>query len=168
MGAYPAHGRVYQINISRGGVPKLAIAEAYINTLGIEGDYQTDQANHGGPDRALCLYTLEQIQKLQQEGHPIAPGSTGENITLHGIQQSDLIPGSHIILGEAEIELTTFAIPCRNIAESFNDGDFTRISAKLHPGESRIYGRVLRTGRIATGDVAHILPASRGENREQD
>jgi len=166
MDTYPAQGRVYQINISRGGVPKLAIAEAYVNTLGIEGDYHTDQANHGGPDRALCLYTLEQIQKLQQEGHPIAPGSTGENITLQGIPQSELQPGALLSLGDIEIELTGFAAPCQNIAESFNDGDFTRISAKLHPGESRIYARVLCTGRIATGDVARILLASREENRD--
>jgi MOSC domain-containing protein YiiM len=159
MAADTTSGRVYQINVSRGGVPKLPIAQAQVTTLGITGDYQRDQQNHGGPDRALCLYTLEQIQRLQSEGHPITPGSAGENITLVGISLFELTPGTLLALGdEVEIEMTSFAAPCNNIADSFNDGDFTHISEKLHPGQSRIYARVLRTGYIVTGDSARILP----------
>jgi MOSC domain-containing protein YiiM len=153
-------GHVYQINVSQGGVPKLPITQAQVSTLGIAGDYQRDQRNHGGPDRALCLYTLEQIQQLQREGHPITPGSTGENITLVGISPVELTPGTLLALGdEVEVQLTSYAAPCNTITDSFNDGDFTRISDKLHPGLSRVYARVLRTGRIATGDGARILPA---------
>ena len=69
MAAHSDRGRVYQINVSRGGVPKAAVTQARVTKLGIEGDYQSDQQNHGGPDRALCLYTLEQIRQLQSEGH---------------------------------------------------------------------------------------------------
>jgi MOSC domain-containing protein YiiM len=161
MAADTTPGRIYQINVSRGGVPKLPITQALVTTLGISGDYQRDQRNHGGPDRALCVYTLEQIQRLQREGHPITPGSTGENITLAGISLLELIPGTFLALGdEVEVELTSYAIPCNTITDSFNDGDFTRISDKLHPGQSRIYARVLRAGRIVTGDSARIiLPA---------
>jgi MOSC domain-containing protein YiiM len=160
MAANTTLGRVYQINVSRGGVPKLPIAQARITTLGITDDYQRDQRSHGGPERALCLYTLEQIQHLQNEGHPITPGSTGENITLMGISLLELTPGTILALGDdVEIEVTSYAAPCHTITDSFNDGDFTRISEKLHPGQSRVYARVLRTGSIATGDSACILPA---------
>ena len=159
MAAHSDWGRIYQINVSRGGVPKAAVAQASVTILGIDGDYQSDQQNHGGPDRALCLYTLEQIRQLQGEGHPIMPGSTGENITLQGINLSELAPGTHLLLGnDVEIELTAYAAPCLNISGSFSNGDFTRISAKLHPGQSRVYARVLRTGNIATGDSARVLP----------
>ena len=37
---------------------------------------------HGGPERALCLFSLERILELQAEGHPIFPGAAGENITI--------------------------------------------------------------------------------------
>jgi MOSC domain-containing protein YiiM len=159
MAADMTPGRVYQINVSRGGVPKLPVTQAQVTTVGITGDYQRDQQNHGGPGRALCLYTLEQIQQLQSEGHPITPGSVGENITLVGISLLELTPGTLLALGdEVEIEMTSYAAPCNNITDSFNDGDFTRISDKLHPGQSRVYARVLRTGRIVTGDSARILP----------
>jgi MOSC domain-containing protein YiiM len=147
-------GRIERINISRGGVPKLSVAEARVTALGIEGDFHRDTRNHGGPERALCLYTLEQIARLQGEGHPISPGAAGENVTLQGIDPARLTPGLRLRLGdEVEIELTSYVVPCKNIAECFADGDFTRVSEKLHPGESRIYARILRGGLIREGDV---------------
>ena len=151
-------GSIYQINSSRGGVPKLPIAEASINTLGIESDYQRDRRHHGGPERALCLYSLEEIARLQAEGHPIYPGAAGENVTLEGINLAALTPGARLRLGdEVEIEMTGYAAPCKNITECFADGDFTRISEKLHPGKSRVYARILRTGVIRTDDPVVLM-----------
>jgi MOSC domain-containing protein YiiM len=151
-------GRIHQINVSRGGVPKLPVASAAVTTHGLQGDYQRDQRDHGGPDRALCLFTLEEIQRLQGEGHSIFPGSVGENLTLAGIPLDLLVPGARLAIGDSvEIEITSFTIPCNNIAASFADGNFTRISHKLHPGESRVYARVLRTGSIQTDDIVRPL-----------
>jgi MOSC domain-containing protein YiiM len=158
-----SRGRIHQINSSRGGVPKLPMEEATVGALGIAGDYHRDTRHHGGPDRALCLYSLEQIQRLQGEGHPIFPGSVGENLTLEGIDNAALTPGTRLRLGDAvEIKLTSYTAPCENITASFADGDFTRISEKLHPGESRIYARVLSGGSIRAGDP--VLVYARDEN----
>src|ERR1051325_7108870 len=82
--------RVFQINASSGGVPKLALSSALVNDLGILSDSHHDTKHHGGPDRAICLYSLEHIIALQQEGHPIFPGSVGENITTFGLELSSL------------------------------------------------------------------------------
>ncbi len=145
-------GRILQINISRGGVPKHPVEQAVVTSEGIAGDYQRDQRNHGGPTRALCLFTIEEIQRLHAEGHPIAPGSAGENITLAGLDLAALTPGTRLTLGDdVEIELTSYTTPCDNIAASFVGGDFTRISHKLHPGDSRIYARVIRGGTLTPG-----------------
>lgn len=151
-------GSIYQINISRGGVPKLPVERAVVTDEGVRGDYHDDYRNHGGPLRALCLYTAEQIRRLQAEGHPIFPGSVGENITLEGIAQEALVPGARLRLGdEVEIEVTHYTTPCKTITASFSDGDFTRISEKLHPGESRVYARVLRGGEIRSGQAASVV-----------
>ncbi len=153
--------RIVQINVSRGGVPKTPVAEAVITRLGIQGDEHDDVHNHGGPDRALCLYTLEQIETLRREGHDIAPGCLGENLTLRGIDLAALVPGTHLRLGsEVEIEVTGYAGPCRTIARWFSDGRFGRISEKTHPGESRVYARVLRTGVLRPGDAATLIGAN--------
>src|SRR5437660_8273239 len=75
-------GRIFQLNMSPGGVPKLAVREAMLTTTGLMGDVQKFTDIHGGPERALCLFSLERILELQAEGHPIFPGAAGENITI--------------------------------------------------------------------------------------
>jgi MOSC domain-containing protein YiiM len=156
---YRGTGVIHQINISPGGVPKLPVDLAQVTRLGIIGDGHDDKENHGGPLAALCLYSLEEIERLQAEGHPIAPRTTGENISLVGIDWSLMTPGARLALGDTVlIELTDYATPCKTIRDSFVDQEFVRISHKLHPGESRVYARILRAGTIHPGDAAQ-LPA---------
>lgn len=151
-------GRIFQINCSQGGVPKLAVSEAVLTRLGLEGDSVAHPDIHGGPERAICLYSLEQIEKLQSEGHPIFPGSAGENLTIEGLDWSLMQPGARLELGdEVLIELTSYTSPCQTIAGSFVEGGYKRISQKVNPGESRIYARVLRTGRLTVGQRVRVL-----------
>jgi MOSC domain-containing protein YiiM len=151
-------GRIFQLNRSGGGVPKLAVREARVTESGLEGDRQRDLRFHGGPDRALCLYSLERILELQAEGHPIFPGSAGENVTVAGLDWSRLEPGSRLALGdEALVEITSYTKPCKIIAESFTAGDFRRIYQNLRPGHSRLYARVLRPGRVSVGHAVRLM-----------
>jgi MOSC domain-containing protein YiiM len=104
---------------------------------------------------------LERIRELQQEGHPIEPGTVGENITLEGVDWELVVPGARIRLGnEVLLEVASFTSPCKTIQESFMDGRFVRISQKLHPGWSRVYARVLREGEIRFGDHVEVIPAT--------
>lgn len=151
-------GRIFQLNVSNGGVPKLAVREAALTAKGLEGDRQRDLRYHGGPERALCLFALERVLELQAEGHPIFPGSAGENLTLVGLEWSGLAPGVRLALGgEAVVEVTSYTAPCKRIAASFAGGDFKRISQKVHPGHSRLYARVLSPGRLAVGQSVKLL-----------
>ena len=154
------NGRIFQLNSSNGGVPKLAVREAVLTPTGLEGDRQRDRRFHGGPERALCLYALERILQLQAEGHPIFPGSAGENVTVSGLDWGLLKPGARLALGEEVlVEISSYTTPCRVIAESFLEGEFKRILQKAHPGHSRLYARVLQTGRLAVGQPVRLLPA---------
>lgn len=151
-------GHVVQINISQGGVPKLPVPRARVGFTGLEGDGHSDKRNHGGPDRAVSLLAIEVIDQLRAEGHPIAPGSTGENLTVSGLAYTDLQRGDRLQIGnEVLLELTTNATPCTTIADSFQDGDYSRLSHKRHPGSARWYARVLRAGFIETGAEIRLL-----------
>ena len=144
---------IFQINVSNGGVPKLPVHAARVTSLGLEGDQQNDREHHGGPDKALCLYSLERILALQAEGHPIFSGSTGENLTLSGLDWAQLVPGARLSLGdEVAIEITSYASPCPKIVSSFAGGEIGRMSQKQHPGWARLYARVLSAGNICIGD----------------
>ena len=151
-----ASGRVFSINCSEGGVPKLAVPEALITTFGVFGDSQRNRKYHGGPDRAVCLFSLERIRALQNEGHPIGPGTTGENLTLTGLDWELVVPRTVLEVGEAIIEVTDYTKPCRTIRESFTGQKFVRMSQKRHPGWSRVYARVLREGMVRTGDPVNL------------
>jgi MOSC domain-containing protein YiiM len=151
-------GYIFQLNCSDGGVPKQPVREARVTRTGLECDRQAHPKIHGGLERALCLYALEQITRLQDEGHPIFPGSVGENVTVVGLEWPRLRPGTRLALGdEVVIEITSYAGPCPTIAGSFSDGKSKRISQKKHPGESRLYARVLQTGLLATGQTIRVL-----------
>ena len=152
---------IFRINLSAGGVPKLPVHRAKVTLLGLEGDAHHDQKVHGGPERALCLYSLEQIKALHTEGHPIFPGSTGENLTLTGLDWPRITPNTRLRLGaEVIIEITAYPQPCYKIASSFVDGQILRLSQEHFPGWARTCARVLSPGEIRVGDpVAYVREA---------
>ena len=152
-------GNLASINVSGGGVPKGRVSGAKVSQLGLLGDAQNDTKHHGGPERAVCVYSLERIHALQAEGHPIDVGTAGENVTVEGIDWDLVVPGTRLRLGEGVIlEVASFTSPCKTIRESFIDGRFVRISQKLHPGWSRVYARVLSEGEIRCGDPVEVTP----------
>jgi MOSC domain-containing protein YiiM len=159
-----ASARIVQISVSPGGVPKRPVASAHVTAMGVQGDVQRDRIHHGGPDRALCLFSHERIRALQAEGHPIQPGSIGENLTIEGIDWSQVTPGVCLRLGDDVVaEVTRYSAPCFNIKASFRDRDESRVSQKRHPGDSRVYARVLREGSITTGDPVRLLTRNEAE-----
>lgn len=145
-------GTVTAVNVSDGGVPKLCVGHAAVSDAGVTGDRQRDRKHHGGPDRAVCLYSLEVIEALRNEGHPITPGSAGENLTVSGLQWDRIVPGIQLRAGGATLEVTSYTVPCKFIRESFVDGKFERISQKTNPGWSRVYARVVAAGEVSVGD----------------
>jgi MOSC domain-containing protein YiiM len=151
-------GYIFQLNCSDGGVPKKPVREAQLTPTGLACDRQAHLKFHGGPERALCLYALEHITQLQDEGHPIFPGSVGENVTVVGLDWPALQIGSRLALGdEVIVEISSYANPCQTIAGSFIDSKFKRISQKTYPGESRLYARVLQVGRLEVGQTVRVL-----------
>ena len=151
------HPRVHQINVSDGGVPKLPVPKAYITVQAVAGDRQRSPQYHGGVDRVVCLYSLEVIEALQAEGHAVAPGSCGENLTLAGLDWARLKPGDRLRIGtDVRLEVTNYTVPCNQQTQWFKDGNFTRISQKKHPGWSRLYARVLAEGVVRPEDVVTV------------
>ena len=96
-------GRVTGLQRSAGGVPKLPVERAMVSVGGMEGDRQANRKYHGGPDRALCLYSQELLDALAAEGHPLERGTLGENVTVAGLRWEQVRPGVRLRLGEVEV-----------------------------------------------------------------
>lgn len=151
---------------SSGGVPKRSVEGAvFVRFAGLEGDWQNDRKHHGGPDRALCLFSRELVDALAAEGHAIAPGALGENLSIRGLDWASVMRARAILrIGDAlRVELTRAAPPCKTIAHCFVGSEFKRVSQKVHPGWSRMYARVLSEGAVRVGDAVVLELAGTGE-----
>ena len=152
-------GSIVQISISPGGVPKTAVPEAEVTPLGLVGDGHKASDIHGGPDKAVCLWSLEVIDVLRQEGHNLAPGYAGENVTISGLDWPQVVPGLRLQLGqEVLLEVVSYTTPCRKNMRWFADKKYSRMHQKHYPGSSRVYARVLQPGKIRSGDAVAIAP----------
>lgn len=150
-------GRITSLNRSDGGVPKLPVPAVEITTAGLVGDRQRNLKVHGGPDRAVCLLAQEIIDDLAAQGHPIKPGSTGENLTIAGLDWPSLVPGTRLLLGTTvELEITSYTAPCGNIAKSFVGGAIGCLDQQKHPGRARLYARVRVPGNVTVGDPVQV------------
>lgn len=142
---------VVGLHASNGGVPKLPRESLVVTFDGCDGDSQNDLKHHGGKDKAVCIFQQEIIDNLVDKGHPIGPGTTGENLLIQGIQVGILTVGSRLTIGSCELEITQDAPPCKTIKQSFNDDNFMLISHKKHPNFTRWYARVISEGEIVLG-----------------
>ncbi len=104
-------GVLLAICISRGGIPKLPQAEAWLTVDGFVGDGR-NHAKHLRPERAVSLLDMEVIEQLRREGFAVEPGATGENLTVAGLHVQRLSPGTLLQLGDVLLRLEEPRKPC--------------------------------------------------------
>ena len=158
-GAYgpTAVGSTAGLFISDGGVPKHPQTSIEVTFGGVVGDKQNDRGNHGRPWQAVCVWSTEVIDAFAADGHPLAPGLAGENVTLTGIPWERVVPGVRLLIGDVRLEVSTYAVPCRKNAAWFVDGHFGLMHHRYGP-VSRVYATVLSPGTIRMGDAAVLEP----------
>ena len=161
--------RVIQINISQGGVPKRPVSSGRVLRDKVEGDNWNDRRYHGWPDQAICLFSLELIEELKEEGFPLFPGALGENFTTEGLDFHRVRLGDVYRVGkESEIRITKIRVPCRTITV-YGEGimratyDLEVKSGNVHSpkwGRSGFYAEVLKEGLVHPGDAMVLLTGS--------
>ena len=150
---------IHSINISRlGGVPKLPLKKAVVKFEGLEGDHNRFRMERKNGDirRAVSIFSLERILQLQEEGHPIDVGTTGENFTIKGMDWTKLKIGMTIGLGSVLIRLSEPCAPCSKIGKSFMENKFSRIDQNKNQGWSRWSASVVEEGSVSVGDTVYI------------
>jgi MOSC domain-containing protein YiiM len=145
-------GKLVQINVSPGGMPKLPVAGSVRVTVdGVPGDWQKNRKYHGGPDRAICLFSTELYAELANEGIELAPGGVGENFTTQGVDLKSLSKGSQLRIGESLIEITDVRTPCRNLNQ------WHPRLLQLMKGRSGWVCKVVDEGLVKAGDRVELV-----------
>ena len=61
-----------------------------VGGVNLDGDTQADRKAHGGPDKAVYAYAIEDLRWWEaQLGRPLEFGIFGENLTTEGIDVND-------------------------------------------------------------------------------
>ena len=155
------NGVIHSVNVSHeGGVPKLPVKAAIVRYEGVEGDHNRFRTERRGsdPGRAVNIFSLERIQELQREGHSIGVGTTGENLTIEGVDWDGLEVGMTLKVGNATIELSEPCAPCWKIGDSFEGQNFSRIDHDKEVGWSRWSAKVIEEGDVSVGDPVSVVP----------
>lgn len=123
--------------------------------VNLEGDDQADRQVHGGPDKAIYAYAVEDIRWWEQElGRPLSWGEFGENLTTEGVDASHAVIGERWEVGTALLEVSQPRVPCWKLGVRMSDPLFPRRFAHaLRPGA---YLRIVREGDVGVGDEIRI------------
>ncbi len=122
-----------------------------VEGVNLHGDDQADRAVHGGPDKAIYAYALEDLEWWAAElGSTVQPGLVGENLTTRGLRVTDAVVGEHWHLGTAVLQVAQPRIPCYKLGLRLGDPQFPRrFAAAARPGA---YLRIVVPGEISPGD----------------
>ena len=140
------------------GIYKLPVAgPAYVTKDGLAGDTQVDRKNHGGPDKAIYVYTEENYRywaTLRGDAH-YDYGHFGENLTVIGMADDTVHIGDVFSAGETILQVTQPRVPCFKLGLKFEDPDF--VGTFLTSGRTGFYMRVIQEGNINSGDTIQLL-----------
>jgi MOSC domain-containing protein YiiM len=124
--------------------------------VNLAGDEQADREAHGGPDKAVYAYAVEDARWWEREvGRSLAYGAFGENLTTEGIEVNDALVGERWEVGSALLEVSQPRVPCWRLGVRMNDKRFPRRFTKaLRPGA---YLRIVVEGELGAGDAIRVV-----------
>ncbi|MBS1881370.1 MAG: MOSC domain-containing protein [Actinobacteria bacterium] len=164
----PPPGRLISVNV---GLPKLVDTgqrevetaiwkhpvEGRVKVRGInlEGDRQADRSVHGGPDKAVYAYALEEVRTWEEElGRELGAGAFGENLTTEGVDVSGAVLGERWRVGTTVLEVVQPRLPCFKLGLRMGDPTFVKRFARAsRPGA---YLKIVAEGELGAGDAIEV------------
>ncbi len=124
--------------------------------VNLEGDEQADRNAHGGPDKAVYAYAIEDMRWWEKElGRPLEHGEFGENLSTEGLDVTEALVGERWEIGCVLFEVSEPRVPCWRLAVRMEDKLFPRRFTEVaRPGA---YLRILRDGDVGTGDEIRVI-----------
>ena len=153
-------GNVVSINIKsrvegERGIPKHRIDVAEITKTGVSTDfnlYRFDEKQNT-ENRAVLIYTIDQIKQLNSEGWPVKIGDLGENLTISEINYSELDIGDRLTCGDVVLELSEICNPCNNLSIlSYVGKEKISEFMQILKGRRGWYAKVIKEGTIIIND----------------
>ena len=164
-----AEGRVLSVNVgkprsfefngrqARSAIWKFpVVGPVAARGVNLEGDDQADRKAHGGPDKAVYAYAVEDLRWWESQlGRSLSAAEFGENLTTEGIDVNGALVGERWQVGTTLLEVSEPRVPCWRLGVRMDDMAFVRrFSEALRPGA---YLRILSEGSLAAGDTIRVV-----------
>lgn len=147
----PAKRRYGDEEVLTGGL-KRPVPRATLRFLGFDGDGQGDPVNHGGEDKAVCVYPFDHYPHWERAlGRGLEPGAFSENLTVSGVVETKVAVGDVFRVGGATVQVSQPRTPCSKLAGKNGERLLTKWVART--GYTGFYLRVLSEGVVAAGDA---------------
>lgn len=126
--------------------------EVFVGRTQMDGDGQADTVNHGGPDKAVCVYPYEHYAYWEQElDKKLDYSAFGENLTVTGLLETEVCIGDVFEIGEVVVQVSQPRFPCFKLASKHGVKDFP--ARVLDTGFSGFYLRILEEGRLSRDSI---------------
>jgi MOSC domain-containing protein YiiM len=127
-----------------------------VEGVNLHGDDQADRRVHGGDDKAVYAYAIEDYRWWEAQDVTCGPGSFGENLTTEGIDLGACHIGDRWLVGTAVFEVSQPRSPCFKLGIRMGDDGFPdRFAEAGRPGT---YLRIVGAGAVAAGDGITVEP----------
>ena len=122
-----------------------------LKKLGFDGDGVADTKNHGGVDKAVCVYSLDHYPYWEETlGIRLPPAAFGENLSVSNLEEDNVCIGDVFQLGTAMVQISQPRQPCNTLAARYGRTDLVKLV--IHSGLSGFYFRVLQEGIVEVGN----------------
>jgi MOSC domain-containing protein YiiM len=138
-----------------------------VRGVNLAGDDQADCKAHGGPDKVVYAYAVEDARWWQEQiGRPLGYGEFGENLSTEGMEVSDALVGERWQVGTTVLEVSEPRIPCWRLGVRMSDKLFPRrFTEALRPGS---YLRLIVEGSVGASDEIRVLERPTGSLTVRD
>jgi MOSC domain-containing protein YiiM len=127
--------------------------------INLAGDEQADRKAHGGPDKVVYAYAVEDARWWEQQiGRGLVYGELGENLTTEGIDANEALVGERWQIGTTVLEVSEPRIPCWRLGVRMNDKMFPR--RFLESLRTGTYLRIVVEGDVGAGDEIRVVEKS--------
>jgi MOSC domain-containing protein YiiM len=153
--AVEAEGRIVTTGIFKAPVA----GPVRVGVLGLAGDGQADLEAHGGPDKAVYVYSIEHYPYWQRalQRPLLSHGQFGENLTVAGMTDDRVHIGDLFRIGKLIVQVTQPRVPCFKLGIRMDSADFPR--RFMHSGRTGFYLRVLEEGDLEAGEPIERIDA---------
>jgi MOSC domain-containing protein YiiM len=146
----PKKERFHRKTITTGIGKRPVLGSIYLRKSGFDGDGAADLKNHGGLDKAVCVYGKDHYPYWQKVlGTRLPPAAFGENLSVSNLREKDIGIGDVFQIGTAIVQVSQPRQACKTLNVRFGRRDFVKLVADS--GFTGFYLRVLEEGGVEVG-----------------